>query len=313
MGSDSSIGRQIAEELKNDFKVIGMARKPPENAPIPTYQYELRSLDADSLPKITADFCIMLSSITDMDVCEDRPIEAFDTNVAGVMRAIRFLKAHNIRQLIYFSTGIVCSGIDTPMNEDCIPHPPNIYALTKHLAEQTLKHHHEDLQTLAIRPFFIYGPETRKNRLFFNLISDIVAGRGVRLHKDSKPYINPIYIGDAVKIIRAVLEKGLPGNFECLNLAGNEVASIKELALMIGEVLNRKAEFVQMDSAHHEIIAEISKTRSYYDYEFRFTKNPYNIIADISKLRSFYDYEFRYTLKYGIEETVRWMRARGMI
>lgn len=289
MGSDSSIGSQLVEELKNSFRVIGLARRATTKTSVTTYQYDLATLDADSFPAITADACIMFSSITDIGVCEEKPLDALEVNVVGMMKAIRFLKALNIRQFIYFSTGTVCSGTDLPMREDCIPEPPNLYSLTKSLAEQIAKYYSTNLQTLVIRPFFVYGPGTRKERLIFNLINEIAAGKNIKLHKDFKPLVNPIFIGDAVKVVRLILEKGLPSNFQCLNLAGKDVVSIKDLALIISDALGRGVNFVQMDSERT------------------------NTTADITKLQELYKYEFRYPIRAGIEETVRWMTAQGLI
>lgn len=289
MGSDSAIGSHIVEELKGKFKVIGLAKKPRPDDTIPTYRYDLTSIDADSFPDLTADVCIMLSSITDIDKCEKEPLEAFQTNVVGLVRTIRFLRARDIRRLVFFSTGTVCSGSDLPMREDCTPAPPNIYSLTKYLAELVAKYHSTALEILVIRPFFVYGPRTRKNRLIFNLINDIASGKSVKIHKDSKPLVNPIFIGDAVRAISLILEKGLPDRFECLNLAGKDIVSIRELALLIGDILGKKVDFIQMGSEQT------------------------NRIADITKLQSLYNYQHKYTIRDGLYETVQWMLAESII
>ena len=172
VGSDSAIGTEIVNHFKDKYNLIGLSRKKINNS-ITNHVFDLDKTDISGLPDISADIGIVFSSITDIDVCEKFPKKAFKTNVEGTKKILDVLKINKIKRLIYFSTGTVVSGYDTPMNEDMTPSPPNVYSVTKHLAEKEIKNYSEFFDSIVIRPFFVYGPNTRHNRLVYNLITNI--------------------------------------------------------------------------------------------------------------------------------------------
>ena len=201
VGSDSAIGTEIVNHFKDKYDLIGLSRKKINNS-ITNHVFDLDKTDISGLPDISADICIVFSSITDIDVCEKFPKKAFKTNVEGTKKIFDALKINKIKRLIYFSTGTVVSGYDTPMNENMTPSPPNVYSVTKHLAEKEIKNYSEFFDSIVIRPFFVYGPNTRHNRLVYNLITNISKKNTINLNKNAKPKINPIYIDDVIQIIQ---------------------------------------------------------------------------------------------------------------
>ena len=180
------------------------------------------------------------------------------------------LKINKIKRLIYFSTGTVVSGYDTPMNEDMTPSPPNVYSVTKHLAEKEIKNYSEFFDSIVIRPFFVYGPNTRHNRLVYNLITNISKKNTINLNKNAKPKINPIYIDDVIQIIQSLIENKNNISFDCINIAGNEVVSIKELAEKISKILKTSIVFKESENNSKNIIADITKLKEKYNYKFQF-------------------------------------------
>ena len=288
VGSDSAIGTEIVNHFKDKYDLIGLSRKKINNS-ITNHVFDLDKTDISGLPDISADICIVFSSITDIDVCEKFPKKAFKTNVEGTKKILDVLKINKIKRLIYFSTGTVVSGYDTPMNENMTPSPPNVYSVTKHLAEKEIKNYSEFFDSIVIRPFFVYGPNTRHNRLIYNLITNIAKKNTINLNIDAKPKINPIYIDDVIQIIQLLVENKNNISFDCINIAGNEVVSIKELAEKISKILKTSIIFKESEN------------------------NSKNIIADITKLKEKYNYKFQFKLDEGLERMIFAMQNKNLI
>ncbi|MAM42372.1 MAG: hypothetical protein CMO13_03440 [Thaumarchaeota archaeon] len=288
VGSDSAIGTEIVNHFKDKYDLIGLSRKKINNS-ITNHVFDLDKTDISGLPDISADICIVFSSITDIDVCEKFPKKAFKTNVEGTKKIFDALKINKIKRLIYFSTGTVVSGYDTPMNENMTPSPPNVYSVTKHLAEKEIKNYSEFFDSIVIRPFFVYGPNTRHNRLIYNLITNIAKKNTINLNIDAKPKINPIYIDDVIQIIQLLVENKNNISFDCINIAGNEVVSIKELAEKISKILKTSIIFKESEN------------------------NSKNIIADITKLKEKYNYKFQFKLDEGLERMIFAMQNKNLI
>ena len=288
VGSDSAIGTEIVNHFKDKYDLIGLSRKKINNS-ITNHVFDLDKTDISGLPDISADICIVFSSITDIDVCEKFPKKAFKTNVEGTKKIFDALKINKIKRLIYFSTGTVVSGYDTPMNENMTPSPPNVYSVTKHLAEKEIKNYSEFFDSIVIRPFFVYGPNTRHNRLVYNLITNISKKNTINLNKNAKPKINPIYIDDVIQIIQLLVENKNNISFDCINIAGNEVVSIKELAEKISKILKTSIVFKESEN------------------------NSKNIIADITKLKEKYNYKFQFKLDEGLEHMIASMQNKNLI
>jgi nucleoside-diphosphate-sugar epimerase len=288
VGSDSAIGTEIVNHFKDKYNLIGLSRKKINNS-ITNHVFDLDKTDISGLPDISADIGIVFSSITDIDVCEKFPKKAFKTNVEGTKKILDVLKINKIKRLIYFSTGTVVSGYDTPMNEDMTPSPPNVYSVTKHLAEKEIKNYSEFFDSIVIRPFFVYGPNTRHNRLVYNLITNISKKNTINLNKNAKPKINPIYIDDVIQIIQLLVENKNNISFDCINIAGNEVVSIKELAEKISKILKTSIVFKESEN------------------------NSKNIIADITKLKEKYNYKFQFKLDEGLEHMIASMQNKNLI
>ncbi len=288
VGSDSAIGTKIVNHFKDKYDLIGLSRKKINNS-ITNHVFDLDKTDISGLPDISADICIVFSSITDIDVCEKFPKKAFKTNVEGTKKIFDALKINKIKRLIYFSTGTVVSGYDTPMNENMTPSPPNVYSVTKHLAEKEIKNYSEFFDSIVIRPFFVYGPNTRHNRLIYNLITNIAKKNTINLNIDAKPKINPIYIDDVIQIIQLLVENKNNISFDCINIAGNEVVSIKELAEKISKILKTSIIFKESEN------------------------NSKNIIADITKLKEKYNYKFQFKLDEGLERMIFAMQNKNLI
>jgi dTDP-4-dehydrorhamnose reductase len=76
--------------------------------------------------------------MTEVDACEKNPEQAYAANVtatASVAKGARRVGAH----LVHVSTDYVFDGNDGPYDEEALPNPRGVYALTKHMGEQAAR------------------------------------------------------------------------------------------------------------------------------------------------------------------------------
>ena len=92
------------------------------------------------------------------------------------------------------------------------------------------------------------------------MISQIKQGLPTVIYGREGIKINPIYIEDTIKIFGPILVEPVTGIF---NIAGNEIINIKELALLIGGLLNEEPNFIYEPNTHiGDIIGDNSRMKS---------------------------------------------------
>ncbi len=120
--------------------------------------------------------------MTEVDACEREPQLAFAANVtatAAVARGARELGAH----LVHVSTDYVFDGEHGPYDEQALPNPRGVYALTKHMAEQAAR---TFVPGCAIaRTAVVYGwPAAGRANFGAWLVGALEKGQPVRLFED---------------------------------------------------------------------------------------------------------------------------------
>lgn len=234
-------------------------------------------LGCDPIPDFQVDAIVHLASMNYKD-CEEDPIGAVKTNVLGTLKLLESAKKNSVKKFVFISTGI-CGFSDQIIKEDCVPNHTTMYWLTKYLAEKLCFNHSESMSICVLRYFYPYGPGTDSQRMIAGIINKINSGEKVDLKKDGKPITNPIYISDLIEITRLAMEhEGRP--FEIFNVAGEDKASIEQIANITGLELGKTPEFKMIHAEEK------------------------NMIADISRVKNVLGYRYKYPLKVGIKETV---------
>jgi nucleoside-diphosphate-sugar epimerase len=160
--------------------------------------------------------------------------EYFAANVDNAVAVARAAVAMGAKRCILLSTGAAHE-------------PSGPYAESKKAGEDAVR---AILPTQILRLYFPYGPGQQGERLIPRLIARIRAGETVT----EGPRMNPIYIDDLVAIIEALLEIDAE---LFADAGGPEIVSIREIAEIIGAILNVEPVILPATAPSRDWIADI--------------------------------------------------------
>jgi nucleoside-diphosphate-sugar epimerase len=194
-----------------------------------------RPLDSVALPVVDAVIHLAQANVP----FPDSAAELYAVNTVATQQLLDHARRVGAAKFLYASSGSVYGLGDHPFSEDEEPPISDFYAVTKINAEQVIATYRDFFDTVVLRFFMPYGPGQR-GRLIPALIDRVREGRPVTLNDGGRPRGNPIYIGDVIRAIEAALE--LEGH-HTVNVGGDEVVSIADLARLIGEAVGREPLF----------------------------------------------------------------------
>lgn len=162
-------------------------------------------------------------------------------NVVSAIKAAEWARRSGARRFLYASSGNVYQPAFHPYRERDALRRDDWYALSKVQAEEALRLYQPDLQVTCARLFGVYGPAQR-GKLIPNLIESVRSGLPIYLapHPDNQAdkdglKLSLSHVDDVVTTLMAFLNGDGP---TVVNVAGDDVRSIREIATMIGERTN---------------------------------------------------------------------------
>jgi len=210
-GSNGLVGSRVCTLLERaGHEVVGLG-KGPRRTPV-TYAYVECDLTnersvATVLQTVAPEVIIHPASMTEVDACERDPEQAFAVNVtatAAVARSARALGAH----LVHVSTDYVFDGEHGPYDEQALPNPRGVYALTKHMGEQAAR---TFVPGCAIaRTAVVYGwPAAGRANFGAWLVGTLEKGQPVRLFEDQ--FVSASFADSVAAMLVELGERKLDG------------------------------------------------------------------------------------------------------
>jgi UDP-glucose 4-epimerase len=194
-----------------------------------------RPLASASLPEVDAVIHLAQANVA----FPDSAGELYAVNTVATQQLLDHARRVGAGKFLYASSGSVYGLGDHPFSEEEELPIADFYAVTKINAEQVIATYQGFLDTVVFRIFMPYGPGQR-GRLIPALIDRVRDGRPVTLNDGGRPRGNPIYIDDVGRTFEAALE--LEGH-HTVNIGGDEIVSIADLARLIGEVVDGEPVF----------------------------------------------------------------------
>jgi nucleoside-diphosphate-sugar epimerase len=187
--------------------------------------------------------------------------ELFAVNAVSTLGMLEHARAIGATRFVFTSSASVYGFGDRPFAEDDEPAATDFYSVTKRTAERLVEAYNEHIGTTVLRLVAPYGPGQRA-RLIPALAQRVREGRPVTLNDGGRPRMNPIFVDDVVELIVRAL--GSDGH-QLVNVAGDELASIRDLATLIGSAVGREPVFEQGDGAPGDLVVENARMHDVFD------------------------------------------------
>jgi UDP-glucose 4-epimerase len=185
-------------------------------------------------------------------------------NVESTRRLLDYSRRAGARRFVLASSGSVYGGSPDPLAEAHPRRPPDAYARSKADAEALLEQAPSGVSVCALRLFAPYG-SGQNGRLIADLIGRVSAGRPVTLYDGGHPRLNPIYVADVAAIFACALERPVP---PVLNVAGDEVLSIRDMAETVGRALGIPPIFEDtLDEPPPDLVGDTTLLRQTFELE----------------------------------------------
>lgn len=255
-GVTGFIGSHLADALVEEgHEVIALARRPnvvPVRDGLTPVECDLmRPLELD-VPDVDAIVHLAQANVSP----RERPRELFGVNTVSTNELLAWGTRADVSRFVYASSGSIYGLGDGAVSEETTRRATDLYAVTKRSAEDLVGAYASEYDsTVVMRPFAPYGP-TQQGRLVPGLIARIREGLPVTLNDGGRPRMTPIFVDDVVRAFAAALE--LDGD-QVVNVAGDEVVSIGELAELIGDALGRAPVFERGPGVPGDLVAVNSR------------------------------------------------------
>ena len=195
-------------------------------------------IDDDAIPSFDVVVHLAQANVPFPDGSRD----LFRVNVASTQELIDLARRRGAARFVYASSGSVYGLGEGAVGEDDTRRADDFYGVTKRSGELVVGAYRDHVGTAILRFFAPYGPGQVK-RLIPGLIARVANGDAVALRGGGRPRMTPVYVDDAVEAIVRSLESD---EDLVVNVAGDEVASIRDLAERIGAMVGREAVFEEV-------------------------------------------------------------------
>lgn len=229
------------------------------------------------------------AAITDTTVMDQRKMMA--VNVDGFRNVLAYALKYGIKRVVYASSAATYGNGPTPMREDHVPAPENIYGFSKAVMDNTAREFaeaHKDFTLVGLRYFNVYGPrEYYKGNpasMMFHLYNQMKAGRRPRIFKFGEQLRDFVYVKDIVR-----------GNLNALDAKKSCVCN-----LGTGKPRN-----------FNDVVEALNKAMR-KDLQPEYFDNPYSFYqqktqADLRQAKALLNYSPEWSLEDGVADYVKIM------
>ena len=265
-GANGLLGRYLVELLSNYHKVFAIVKDKEKlnfelNDNISAIEIDLSLIDTKLFPK-NIDVVYYLAQSNRFREFPEGVDDMLSINVVAPNILAKWAVKTGVKKFIYASSGGVYTNPNKPVKEffDINANEKlGFYLNSKLSAEMLLKNYASLFETFAIiRPFFMYGVGQNETMLIPRLISSVQNEKEITLNGENGIKINPIYVTDASQAVANILD--LSGEY-IINIAGDEVVSLRELCIKIGQAVDKEPIFKINDVSQNDLVADIETMR----------------------------------------------------
>ena len=156
--------------------------------------------------------------------------ESFFANIKMTKNVLDFAVRDNAKFIYASSTSVY--GIKqhrTPITEETLPFPDNLYSLAKYVGENLcgIAHLRQGLETTVLRISAPYGPRQRLRTVINIFLQQAFNSQDLTLYGTGQRVQDFTYVGDVVRCLELAYERPMSGTY---NIASGKPVTMYELA-----------------------------------------------------------------------------------
>lgn len=203
----------------------------------------------------------------------------YDNAVKSFVQALDFAADTGVKKVLYASTSSLYGNNPMPLTEDQKVTPPNHYAVTKFLYENTARcfcQVNKNIDVVGFRFMSIYGPNEEAKGQYANMISqflwDIARDRPPVIYGDGTQFRDFTNVVDVVQGLTKTIELSEKLGAEIFNIGRGESTSFNEIFDQINSALGKNVEPIFIPNPVKEMYvagqhADISKIQKTIGFE----------------------------------------------
>ena len=188
--------------------------------------------------------------------------DVFAVNTLSTVKLLKYAQETGVKNFVLASSGgVYGSGIAHFSEEmDILAKGELGFYIGTRLCSEILSECYEKwMNVVTLRLFFVYGEGQRHNMLIPRLVDSVLSGRPIQLRGEFGLSINPVHVSDAVRCVHKAMS--LQGSHK-INDGGPDMLSLRRIAEIIGEALNRQPALdVQPSTGDTNLIGDISRMK----------------------------------------------------
>ena len=263
-GANGLVGRVLAEKLSAYCNVHAVVRSIPK---VRQDGVEYHLLDFakewnDNILPRNLDVVFHLAQSENFRDFPNQAIDIFKVNIDSTARLLDFSRKTNVKRFVYASSGGVYGSGSHAFHENSpiTAHEKLGYYLGSKFCSEILVENYSPYMLVNIaRFFFVYGAEQKRSMLIPRLVDSVKEGRPIQLQGSDGIFVNPIHVSDAVRALEKMTSLNVSSTF---NIAGPEIVSLREIADLVGAMINKTPVYQMRDGESQNIIANIDLMKS---------------------------------------------------
>lgn len=193
------------------------------------------------------DVVVNLAGQTHVDRSLHTPGALISANVIGTQKMLDMSRKHNVKRFVQISSAEVYGPVykGHAVDESAPLTPVSPYAASKGASDLVTMSYHQTfgMDTIITRCPNNYGPLQTPEKLVPLVITNAIRSKTIPLYGDGNQMRDWLHVSDHCSAIDAVIRYGVPGSI--YNIAGNQVATTKEIIQSVLHFLDRPYSLVQ--------------------------------------------------------------------
>jgi nucleoside-diphosphate-sugar epimerase len=281
-GHTGFIGQHMVEVLKQKYEIIGVSRK-NTGIKIKNLKKDVRKITMKDIPE-EIDCIIHLASLTDVQYCQQNPLECFDVNITGTQNVLEIARQKKSKFIFMSSSHVYGIPKKLPISENNQTNPMSTYSHSKVIGEMLCNAYSKnyDLDISIARIFSVYGAHSPQHQVITKILNHLIFQKKLQLG-NLFPKRDFIHIQDVISAIITLVKQ--TNGFNIYNIGTGKSSSINEVISILTKITKKNI----------QIETDITKINNNEIKEIR---------SDSSKIMSL-DWKPKFDLSKGLRQTIQ--------